>query len=434
MYQVRGESLGNVTFIETVSGYIVIDPLTTVETAKYALNLLFEQVGKKPIVGMIYSHSHSDHFGGVKGMISEEEVNDGRIKVIASEGFTEWVLKEQGMVAEGMPPRNDYMYGENLEVSPYGIVDTGLGQMIEGGEITYIEPTDIIGKEGKKLTIDSLEIEFKFAPGEAPTGMHCYIPKYKTLHIADNCYMCLHNVYTIRGAFPRDAMQWSDSVAQSLSFKDTEFLISGHNWPVFGKNQIKEFLGQQRDGIKYMHDQTLRLMSHGYIPSEIANKIEFPPSLSRLWHLRGYYGTLKHNVQGIYSYYLGWYDGNPSNLDILPPRDLERKNEAHVWGGSVTYQRRYSIKLILGLETDMDNNMEIDPEEPAKPQKRQASVKPKQNIAVLANAAIVKSTTVEKLAEHEKTLASRFEEGLLSRDQYNKLIDLIATRRKALTA
>ena len=332
IYQVRGESLGNVTFIETISGYIVIDPLTTVETARYALNILFEKVGEKPIVGMIYSHSHSDHFGGVKGMISEEEVNDGKIKVIASEGFTEWVLKEQGMVAEGMPSRNDYMYGENLEVSPYGIVDTGLGQMIEGGEITYIEPTDIIGKQGKKLTIDGLEIEFKFAPGEAPTGMHCYIPKYKTLHIADNCYMCLHNVYTIRGAFPRDAMQWSDSVAQSLCFEDTEFLISGHNWPVFGKIQIKEFLGQQRDGIKYMHDQTLRLMSHGYIPSEIANKIEFPPSLARLWHLRGYYGTLKHNVQGIYTYYLGWYDGNPANLDLLPPRELAKKTIDYMGG------------------------------------------------------------------------------------------------------
>ena len=332
VYQVRGESLANVTFVETNSGYVVIDPLTTVETASYALQLLFDHVGKKKIVGMIYSHTHSDHFGGVKGMISEDEVLQGNIKVIASEGFTEWVLKEQGMAAEGMPSRNDYMYGENLEVSPFGIVDTGLGQMIEGGEISYIEPTDVIGKDGGSIKIDGLEFEFMFAPGEAPTGMHCYIPKYKTLHVADNCYMCLHNVYTIRGAFPRDAMQWSDSVARSLLFEDTEYLISGHNWPVFGKKEIRKFLGEQRDGIKYMHDQTLRLMSHGYIPSEIANKINFPDSLARLWHLRGYYGALKHNVQGIYAYYLGWYDGNPANLDKLPPRELAIKTLEYMGG------------------------------------------------------------------------------------------------------
>ena len=332
VYQVRGESLANVTFLETKNGYIVIDPLTTVETASYALNLLYKNVGKKPIFGMVYSHTHSDHFGGVKGMITENQVKEGKVKVFASEGFTEWVLKEQGMVAEGMPSRNDYMYGENLDVSPEGIVDTGLGQMIEGGEITFIEPTNIIGKNGEKVNIDGLDIEFVFAPGEAPTGMHCYIPKYKTLHVADNCYMCLHNVYTIRGAFPRDAMQWADSVAKSLLFEETEFLISGHNWPVFGKSEIFKFLGDQRDGIRYMHDQTLRLMSHGYVPSEIANKIEFPPSLARLWHLRGYYGSLKHNVQGIYAYYLGWYDGNPANLDRLPPRDIAKRTIEYMGG------------------------------------------------------------------------------------------------------
>ena len=339
VYQVRGESLGNVTFIESDSGYIVVDPLTTVETAAYALKLLFDHVGKKPIVGMIYSHTHSDHFGGVKGMITEEDVSSGRVRVIASEGFVEWVLKEQGLAAEGMPARNDYMYGENLEVSPVGLVDTGLGQAIEGGQVTYIEPTEIIGKEGGHLNIDGVDIECIFAPGEAPTGMHCYFSKFKTLHVADNCYMCLHNVYTIRGAFPRDAMQWSDSIARSLLFEDTEFLISGHNWPVFGKPEIRKFLGEQRDGVKYMHDQTLRLMSHGYVPSEIANTIEFPPSLARLWHLRGYYGTLKHNVQGIYAYYLGWYDGNPANLDRLPPRDLARRTIDYMGGVDAVLQR-----------------------------------------------------------------------------------------------
>jgi alkyl sulfatase BDS1-like metallo-beta-lactamase superfamily hydrolase len=339
VYQVRGESLGNVTFVESDSGYIVVDPLTTVETAAYALKLLFDHVGERPIVGMIYSHTHSDHFGGVKGMITEQDIQSGRVKVVASEGFTEWVIKEQGMAAEGMPSRNDYMYGENLEVSPTGIVDTGLGQMIEGGEVTFIEPTDIIGKDGGALTIDGVEIEFMFAPGEAPTGMHCYFPQFKTLHVADNCYMCLHNIYTIRGAFPRDAMQWSDSIARSLLFEETEFLISGHNWPVFGKPEIRRFLGEQRDGVKFLHDQTLRLMSHGYVPAEIANEIEFPPSLARLWHLRGYYGSIKHNVRGIYAYYLGWYDGNPATLDSLPPREHARRTLDYMGGINAVLER-----------------------------------------------------------------------------------------------
>ena len=332
VYQVRGESLANVTFVESDTGYIVIDPLTTVETAAYALNLLHEHVGERPIVAVVYSHSHSDHFGGVKGVISEEDASSGRVRVIAPDGFAEWVLKEQGLAAEGMASRNSYMYGENLAPGPAGIVDTGLGQAIEGGEVTFIEPTDIIGPQGGSLTIDGVDLEFMYAPGEAPTGMHCYLPKHRTLHVADNCYMCLHNVYAIRGAFPRDAMQWADSVARSLQYEDAEILVSGHNWPVFGRSEVRTFLGQQRDGIRYMHDQTLRLMSHGYVPAEIADVIEFPPSLARLWHLRGYYGTLKHNVRGIYAYYLGWYDGNPATLDPPPPRAMARKTLEYMGG------------------------------------------------------------------------------------------------------
>ena len=339
VYQVRGESLANVTFVESDNGYIVIDPLTTAEVAAYALGLLHEHVGEKPIVAMIYSHTHSDHFGGVRGMISEDQVESGEVRVFASEGFVEWVLKEHGLAAEGTPSRNAYMYGENLPISASGLVDDGLGQAIEGGQVTYIAPTDVIGQDGAKLSIDGVEIEFMFAPGEAPTGMYCYFPQFKTLHVADNCYMCMHNVYTIRGAFPRDAMQWADSVARSLKFSETEYLVSGHNWPVFGKQEVQVFLGQQRDGIKFMHDQTLRMMNFGYVPSEIANQIEFPPSLARLWHLRGYYGTLKHNVRGIYAYYLGWYDGNPATLDELPPRALARKTIDYMGGMNMVIDR-----------------------------------------------------------------------------------------------
>lgn len=332
VYQVRGESLANVTFVAGETGWIVVDPLTTVEVAAYALELLYTHVERRPVVAVIYSHTHSDHFGGVKGVTSEEDVAAGRVRIIAPTGFTEWVLKEQGLAAEGMPSRNAYMYGENLEIGVTGIVDTGLGQAIEAGEISFIEPTDTVPPEGLRLTIDGVDMEFMNAPGEAPTGIHTYFPQFHTLHCADNCYMCLHNVYTIRGAFPRDAMAWAASVARSLQFSDTEYLVSGHNWPVFGSEEIRTFLGQQRDGIRYMHDQTLRLMSQGYTPPEIANTIEFPPALARLWHLRGYYGTLQHNVRGIYAYYLGWYDGNPANLDELPPRDRSARTIEYMGG------------------------------------------------------------------------------------------------------
>ncbi|MDH3376271.1 MAG: MBL fold metallo-hydrolase [Gammaproteobacteria bacterium] len=193
VYEARPESLANVTFVECDTGYIVIDPLTTVKVAAYALNLFYGHIGKNPIVAVIYSHTHVDHFGGVKDMACEDDVRGGKIRVIASHGFVEWVLKEQGLAAEGMPSRNDYMYGENLPVSPTGIVDTGLGQAIEGGEVSCIEPTDIIGTEGGSLTIDGVDLEFMYAPGEAPTGMHCYIPRFKTLHVADNRYMYLQH-------------------------------------------------------------------------------------------------------------------------------------------------------------------------------------------------------------------------------------------------
>lgn len=332
VYQVRGTSIANITFVETQNGYLVIDALNTAEVAEYSLKLLYEHVGDRPVVGVVYSHSHSDHFGGVKGLVTDDDVASGRVRIIAPDGFLEWVLKEQGLAAEGMGSRNAYMFGENLPIGPAGLVDVGLGQASERGQITFIEPTDVIPTQGARLTIDGLELEFMFAPGEAPTGMHVYIPSARTIHVADNCYMCLHNVYTIRGAFPRDAMQWADSVARSQQFSDAEFLVSGHNWPVFGQANVEKFLSQQRDGLRFMHDQTLRLMSHGYVSSEIANKIEFPPSLARLWHLRGYYGSLKHNVRGIYAYYLGWYDGNPATLDALPPRDLARRTIRYMGG------------------------------------------------------------------------------------------------------
>ena len=339
VYQVRGESQANATFVETDNGFIVVDVLTTVETARYALKLVQEHVADKPVLAVVYSHTHSDHFGGIKGMISEEDVESGKVRIIATEDFVDWVIKEQGLAAEGMPSRGDYMFGENLPIGETGLIDNGLGQAIEGGTVTFIAPTDLVGQSGQTFEVDGEVIECMFAPGEAPTGLHVYFPKRKTMQVADNCYMCLGNVYTIRGAFPRDASSWSDSIDRSLQFEDVEFLIGGHNWPVFGRENVQAHLKQQRDAIKYLHDQTLRLMSHGYVPAEIANAVKFPPVLERLWSLRGYYGSIKHNVRGIYAYYLGWYDGNPATLDPLPPREQAGKTIEYMGGTEAVMKR-----------------------------------------------------------------------------------------------
>jgi alkyl sulfatase BDS1-like metallo-beta-lactamase superfamily hydrolase len=211
VWQFRGESLVNVIFIKTNTSYLCIDLLTTVQTALYALALLHEHVGQGPIVGMIYSHTHSDHFGGVKGMITNGDL--AAVGLSPQKRFTNGFWKNR-VWRPRYADRNDYMYGENLEISPTGLLDTWLGQMIEGGEVSYIEPTDVIGKQGGQMIIDGVKIEFMFAPGEAPTDMHFYSPQHKLLDCSDNCYMCLHTVHTIRGAFPRDAMQWANSATE----------------------------------------------------------------------------------------------------------------------------------------------------------------------------------------------------------------------------
>lgn len=339
IYQVRGHSLANITFIEAETGLIVIDPNNTVEVARFALDLYSEHIGERPVIAVIYSHSHSDHWGGVKGVTSADDVAAGRCRVIASQDFVAFTTRESLTTGEGTNSRNAYMYGEVLPVHARGQVDTGLGKAAERGSITYIAPTDIVSDPGATMTIDGVELVFQYAPGEAPTGLHVYSPRHKVLHVADNCYACLHNVYTIRGALPRHAMQWRDSVHRALAFDETEILVGGHNWPRFGRGVVRDYLGKQRDALKYMHDQTIRLIHHGCTPGEIADRVTLPPALAREWYLRGYYGAVKHNVRGIYAYYLGWYDGNPANLDPLPPRETARRMIAYMGGVAAVLER-----------------------------------------------------------------------------------------------
>ncbi|MEW6532572.1 MAG: alkyl sulfatase dimerization domain-containing protein [Thermodesulfobacteriota bacterium] len=339
VYQVRGQSISNMTIIEGKTGYIVFDPHISVENAKNNLALVFRHVGQKPVVAVAYSHSHIDHFGGVKGVTSEEDVKNGKTRIIAPTGFMKAAMSENVLAGNVMSRRSMYMYGNLLERGPKGQIDAGAGKTAEGGTPGLIPPTHLIDEQGARMEIDGVELVFQLAPGEAPANMHVYLPQKKTLYIADNCFHSLHNLYTIRGAQTRDARLWADSIEKGLQFEDAETLIAGHNWPCFGKDNVHEYLNNQVDMLRYVHDQTLRLMNKGYKPSEIAELIELPPNLADKWYARNYYGHVKHDVQGIYSLYLGWYDGNPAHLDPLPPRETGKRMVEYMGGADAVISK-----------------------------------------------------------------------------------------------
>ena len=335
IYQVRGYDLSNMTFIEGKTGWIVFDPLLSVETAKAALELVNEHLGKRPIVAVVYSHSHADHFGGTRGIINEQDVKDGKVRLIAPPDFAEHAVSENIVAGNAMSRRAVYMYGALLPRGPQGGVSAGLGQTISSGQISMIHPTETITSTGQALDVDGVKMVFQLTPGsEAPTEMNTYFPQFKALWMAENVTRQMHNIYTLRGAEVRDALQWSHFIEQSrqLYGADAEVEFQSHHWPTWGKERINRFLGKQRDLYKYVHDQTVRLMNEGYNSEEIADAIKLPPELDQEWFNRGYYGTLKHNARAVYQRYMGWYDANPSNLDNLPPVPAARKYVEYMGG------------------------------------------------------------------------------------------------------
>lgn len=337
IYQVRGYDLSNITFIEGKTGWIVFDPLLSVETAKAALELVNEHLGKRPIVAVVYSHSHADHFGGTRGIINEQDVKDGKVRLIAPPEFAEHAVSENIVAGNAMSRRAVYMYGAMLPRGPQGGVSAGLGQTISTGQISMIHPTEEITRTGQELDVDGVKMIFQLTPGsEAPTEMNTYFPQFKALWMAENVTRQMHNIYTLRGAEVRDALQWSHFIEESreLFGADAEVEFQSHHWPTWGKERINRFLGKQRDLYKYVHDQTVRLMNEGYNSEEIADAIELPPELSQEWFNRGYYGTLKHNARAVYQRYMGWYDANPSNLDNLPPVPAAKKYVEYMGGES----------------------------------------------------------------------------------------------------
>lgn len=318
MYQVRGQDIANITFIEGDSGIIIVDPVFSTEAAKSSLALYFQHRPQKPIVAVIYTHSHTDHYGGVKGIISEEDVKSGKVQVIAPAGFMNEAVSENVLAGNIMSRRALYAYGLLLPKNMQGNIGNGLGVTPPTGFPTIIAPTQSITKTGEKRVIDGLEFDFLMAPGsEAPAEMHFYIPALKALCTAENATHMLHNFYTLRGAKTRDSSKWASYLNETLDMWGTqaEVLFMPHTWPVWGNQQINDYIGKYRDTIKYIHDQTLHLANQGYTLNEVGEKVKLPPSLANNWASRGYYGSVSHNARAVYNYYLGYYDGNPANLN-----------------------------------------------------------------------------------------------------------------------
>ena len=335
IYQVRGLDLSNITFVEGDTGIIVIDPLVCTETAAAALALYRKHRGDRPVRAVIYTHSHVDHFGGVLGVTTQDDVDAGRVAVLAPEGFIGHAVQENVYAGTAMTRRAAYMYGTALDRGPRGQVGCGLGQAPSTGEVGIIVPTIDITTTGETHTLDGVQIEFQMAPGtEAPAEMHFYFPAFRALCMAENATHNLHNLITLRGALVRDPRAWAGYLTEAIdTFTDrTDVVFASHHWPTWGRERIVEYLSLQRDLYAYLHDQTLRQLNQGFTGIEIAENFAMPPALERAWHTHGYYGSVNHNVKAVYQRYMGWFDGNPARLWPHPPEQAGPRYVAAMGG------------------------------------------------------------------------------------------------------
>ncbi len=341
IYQIRGYDFANLTIIEGRTGWILVDPLTAKETAAKAMEFARTHLGDKPVAGIIFTHSHADHFGSVLGVIDEETVRRNHVRVVAPIGFIEEASSENMIAGPAMVRRSGFMYGKNLARTERGHVGSGLGKGPAYGVLGILSPTDIIDHTPQELTIDGIRFVFQNAPdSEAPAELMFYIPEKKAFCGGEVVTRHMHNLYTLRGAKVRDAKTWSGYIDQALSlFKEAEIYFGTHHWPIWGNAKIIDFLKKQRDTYKYIHDQTLRLANSGKTPLEIADEIRMPESLRTTFSSRGYYGTLRHNARAVYQAYFGSYDGNPANLNKLPPVESAKKYVAFMGGGNTVYEK-----------------------------------------------------------------------------------------------
>ena len=342
LYQLRGFDIANLTVIEGDSGLILIDPLTTAEVARAALELYYAHRPRKPVVAVIYTHSHIDHYGGVRGIVDEVDVKAGKVKVIAPAGFMEAISGENVLAGAPMSRRAQFQFGTMLPRGARGQVDAGLGKSVARGTPGLIAPTQSIVKPVEAHVVDGIEIVFQLAPEtEAPAEMHMFYPQLGVLNMAENACPLLHNFIPLRGAVARDPRIWAKYIGDAIAMygAKTKVLIGQHHWPTWDNAKIIDYLEAQRDLYKHIHDQTLRYMNRGWRPAEIAEVIDLPPGLAERWAVRGYYGSVSHNVKAVYQRYLSWYDANPCNLHPLPPAPAARKFVEYMGGAAAVIER-----------------------------------------------------------------------------------------------
>ena len=342
IYQIRNLDLSNMTIIEGKEGVTVVDPLVSAETAKVGMDLYFKNRGKKPVVAVIYTHSHVDHYGGVRGVVDEADVKSGKVKIYAPAGFMESAVSENIMAGNVMSRRASYMYGNLLKADAKGQVGAGLGTTTSAGTVTLIAPTDYVTKTGEKRVIDGLTYDFMMAPGsEAPAEMLWFIEEKKVIQTAEDVTHTLHNTYSLRGAKIREPLPWSKYINDAISRwgDKADVLMAQHHWPTWGNDNVNKLLKSQRDLYRYINDQTLRMANEGLTRDEIAAQFKLPPSLATMWANRGYYGSVSHDVKATYVLYLGWFDGNPATLDELPPEDAAKKYVEYMGGADSILQK-----------------------------------------------------------------------------------------------
>lgn len=348
VYQVRGLSIATTVIMEGESGIVVCDTLKSVESAKAAMELYYKHRPKKPVTAIIISQSHPDHFGGVQAVL--EYAKNPNIPIIVPQHFTKEVISESVLLGSIMKRRSQYQFGPDLPASPTGVVCAGIGTITTHGLTGFEIPNVEIENEIQSMKIDGLQFQFLLTPDtEAPAEMHFYCQNYKIIYASENVNKTMHQIYTVRGAKTRDALQWVSAIDQTIDLygeQEIEALVMAHAWPVWGKENAINHLKLQRDLYKFMHDQTVRLANHGYTMDEIAEMIELPDTLDQYWGNRGYYGTLKHNVKGIYNFYLGYFSGHPSDLDPLPQVEAGQKYVQYMGGAE---------KVLEKAKADYDN-------------------------------------------------------------------------------
>jgi alkyl sulfatase BDS1-like metallo-beta-lactamase superfamily hydrolase len=347
VWQARGYDISNITFIKGDEGWVIIDPLMTSFTAKACLDLANATLGERPVTTVIYTHSHTDHYGGILGVTSREEVDKGNVRILAPEGFMREAVAENLIAGPVMGRRAFYQFGMLLPPGPMGHIDCGLGKAIPRATPDLVAPTEEISLTGTELVLDCVRVVFQNTPGtEAPAEMNFMFPEHGALCIAENCTHTMHNTLPFRGAQARDTLSWSKYIQEALDLfgDDMDLLFSTHNWPRFGHDDATRYLEQQRDMYRWLHDQTMRRANLGMTQREIAEDLEAPDCFLTQSHTRGYYGTVSHNAKAVYQRYIGWYDGNPSNLNPHTPEESGRRYVAAMGGADAVLaeaQRAY---------------------------------------------------------------------------------------------